>query len=185
MQAQAKDYDPVKHADTFPRGSVVKHLFPAKGDRGPITLYWYSGIEAIPHPDGLEPDRKVPGTGAIVLGDKGGISYGSHGAGSARLFPETKMREYQEKLKSTPVKRPLPRPGLNHHQDWLSAIRTGKPASSDFSYGGPLTEIAMLSIIAIRLLGQELKWDAQNRRFTNSPEATALLTPQFRAGWTL
>jgi hypothetical protein len=35
------------------------------------------------------------------------------------------------------------------------------------------------------MLGQELKWDAQNMRFTNSPEATALLTPQFRAGWTL
>jgi predicted dehydrogenase len=185
VQAQAKDYDPIKHADTFPRGSIVKHLFPAKGDRGPVTLYWYSGTEAIPHPEGLEPERKVPATGAIVLGDKGGISYGSHGAGSARLFPETKMRAYQEKLKSTPVRRPLPRPGRNHHQDWLHAIRTGKPAGSDFSYGGPLTEIAMLSIIAIRMLGQELKWDAQNMRFTNSPEATALLTPQFRAGWTL
>ena len=185
VQARAKDYDPVKHADTFPRSSVVKHQFPAKGDRGPITLYWYSGSEGIPYPDGLEQGRTVPGTGAVVLGDKGGITYGSHGAADARLFPETKMREYHEKLKSEPVKRPLPRPGLNHHQDWLNAIRTGRPAGSDFSYSGPLTEIALLSIVAIRMLDQELKWDARNMRFANSAEATSLLTPQFRPGWTL
>jgi predicted dehydrogenase len=185
VQAKAKDYDPVKHADTFPKGSIVTHQFPAKGDRGPITLYWYSGTEGIPRPDGLEEGRTVPQTGAVVLGDKGGIMYGSHGAGESRLFPETKMRAYYEKLKSEPVKRPLPRLGASHHQDWLNAIRTGKPAGSDFSYSGPLTEIAMLSIIAIRMLGQELKWDSQAIRFTNSAEATALLTPQFRAGWTL
>jgi predicted dehydrogenase len=185
VQAKAKDYDPVTHADTFPKGSIVTHQFPAKGDRGPVTLHWYSGTEEIPYPEGLEQGRTAPKTGAVVLGDKGGIMYGSHGAGDARLFPEPKMQAYREKLKSQALKKPLPRLGMSHHMDWINAIRTGRPAGSDFSYSGPLTEIAMLSIIAIRRLGQELKWDSQAMRFTNSPEATALLTPQFRTGWTL
>jgi|GEM_PF-6355329 len=42
-----------------------------------------------------------------------------------------------------------------------------------------------LGIIAIHRLDEELKWDPQNMRFTNSVEATAMLTPQFRTGWTL
>jgi hypothetical protein len=44
-----------------------------------------------------------------------------------------------------------------HHQDWLEAIRNGRKAGSDFSCGGPLTEIAMLGVIAIRLPGAMLR----------------------------
>jgi len=43
VQAQAKDYDPKAHADTFPWGDVITYEFPAKGKRGPITLIWHSG----------------------------------------------------------------------------------------------------------------------------------------------
>jgi hypothetical protein len=33
--------------------------------------------------------------------------------------------------------------------------------------------------------GQELKWDAPNMQFKDNPEATKLLTPTFREGWSL
>ncbi|MGE5608207.1 MAG: gfo/Idh/MocA family oxidoreductase, partial [Bacillota bacterium] len=127
---------------------------------------------------GLEPERKVVDTGAIVLGDKGNIMYGSHGAGGLRIFPETQMKSYKQPPKTLPRVK-------SHHQDWVNAIRNGKRSGSDFSYGGPLTEIALLGIIATRMLGQELQWDSKAMRFTNNDQANQFVKPTFRKGWEL
>jgi hypothetical protein len=89
------------------------------------------------------------------------------------------MKAYKQPPKT------IPRAKNGHHRDWLDAIRNKTTAGSDFSYGGPLTEIALLGIIATRLLGQELKWDSARMQFTNSSEANALIKPDFRKGWTL
>ena len=40
-------------------------------------------------------------------------------------------------------------------------------------------------MIAIRMGGKKLEYDAKNMCFTNSPEATKLLDVPYRAGWTL
>jgi predicted dehydrogenase len=178
IQAEADDYDPIEHADTFPSGSKITFQFSAKGKRGPVTLFWYSNQRAIPRPADLEPGRKVPPTGAIVIGDKGKITYGSHGAGSVRIFPETKMKEYQTPEPTIPRVR-------GHHRDWLNAIKTGGQAGSNFDYGGPLTELARLGIIAMQRLGEKLEWDGENMRFTNSAEANELINPLSRKGWEL
>jgi predicted dehydrogenase len=180
IQAKVKDYDPKAQPDVFPMGEIITYEFPAKGKRGPVTMHWYSGTERIPRPADLEPDRKPVETGAVVLGDKGTITYGSHGAGGVRIIPEAKMKDY---------KRPdptIPRVPRGHHQtDWLRAIRKGAKAGSDFSYGGPLTELAMLGVIAIKMAGTKLEWDAEAMRFTNSEEANRHVNPPYRAGWTL
>ncbi|HSZ59804.1 MAG TPA: Gfo/Idh/MocA family oxidoreductase [Tepidisphaeraceae bacterium] len=195
VQAEVKNYDPIKDADVYPKGAVVRFEFAGKGERGPVTLYWHAGTEGIPHPPGLDPKLKLPTTGGVVIGDKGTIMHGSHGALQCRIVPESKMIEYDEKLKREPLKKTLPRlkggdvetwqNSLAHHYDWLEAIKAGRKAGSDFSYGGPLSEIALTGDIAIRLAGTELKWDSPAMRFTNSPEATAMLTPHFENGWTL
>lgn len=178
IQAKVKDYDPKTQGDAFPQGEIITYEFPAKGERGPITMHWYSGTERIPRPDDLEKDRKPVDTGAVVLGDKGTIMYGSHGAGGVRIIPEARMKAYK-----LPEKK-IPRvPG--HHQDWLQAIRNGTKSGSDFSYGGPLTELAMLGVIAIKFPGTKLEWDAAEMRFTNCPEANEHVNPPYRAGWTL
>ena len=178
VQAAAQGYDPKKHGDTFPRGTVVTYEFAAKGSRGPVKLVWFDGAEKPPRPDDLEPGRDVPGTGAIVIGDKGKIMYGSHGAGSARIFPEEKMRAYKQPAKTLPRVR-------GHFEDWLDAVKNGRQAGSNFDYGGPLTEIAQLGIIATKMLGQKLEWDGENMRFTNCSEANAHLQQPYRDGWTL
>jgi predicted dehydrogenase len=174
IQAEVKDYDPKTQGDAFPTGEIITYEFPAKGDRGPVTMHWYSGTEKIPRPDDLEEDRKPVETGAVVLGDGGTIMYGSHGAGGVRIIPEEKMKAYQQPEKT------LPR-GLEHHRDWLDAIRGGTKAGS----GGPLTELAMLGVIAIKFLGTKLLWDAQHMQFTNCPEANQHVNPPYRDGWTL
>ena len=178
IQAEVDDYDPKKHSDTFPIGSVITFQFPAKGKRGPVKLLWYSSQREIPRPADLEAGRKVPRTGAIVIGDKGKITYGSHGANGVRIFPETKMRAYQRPEPSLPRVK-------GHHEDWLNAIRTGGQAGSNFDYGGPLTELARLGIIAMLLPGRKLDWDGRNMRFTNSDQANNLVKPPSRQGWTL
>lgn len=196
-------YDPEKHVLTFPRDFVLRYEFAAKGKRGPaelnapqraspaqeaaprggrgesrITLYWYGGSERIPWVEGMERGARPPGTGAVVLGDEGGITHQSHGAGDARLFPKEKMKDYRH----PPQK--LPRVE-GHHQDWLDAIRKGTRAGSDWSYGGPLTELGLLGVIALRFPGRQLQWDGPGMRFTNSDDATKLLTPHYRRGWRL
>jgi predicted dehydrogenase len=180
IQAKVKDYDPKAQADVFPTGEIITYEFPAKGKRGPIIMNWYSGTERIPRAADLEKDRNSVDTGAFVFGDKGTIMYGSHGAGGVRIIPEAKMKAYKRPGKTIPRA-----PGGNHQQDWLQAIRKGTKAGSDFSYGGPLTELAMLGVIAIKMAGTKLEWDAEAMRFTNSEEANRHVNPPYRAGWTL
>lgn len=176
--AQVKNYDPKTQGDAFPKGEIITYEFPAKGKRGPITMHWYSGTERIPRPAELEPDQKGVETGAVVLGSQGAIVYGSHGAGGVRLIPQTRMDDYKRPAKTLPRVQ-------NHHHDWLEAIRSGTKAGSDFSYGGPLTELAMLGVIAIKFPGTKLEWDSAKMEFRNSTEANAWVNPPYRAGWTL
>ena len=65
------------------------------------------------------------------------------------------------------------------------ACKDGNPASSSFDYGGPLTEMALLGMIAIRLKDQRLKWDSKKLKFTNNQEANRLLHKEYRKGWSL
>ncbi len=178
IKAQVKNYDPKTQADAFPKGEIITYQFPAKGNRGPVTLHWYSGLERIPRPPELESDEKDVDTGAVVMGEKGTIVYGSHGAGQVRLIPQSKMDSYQKPAKTIPRVK-------NHHWDWLDAIKTGRKAGSDFSYGGPLTEIALLGVIAIKMPGTKLEWDSRKARFINCSEANDLVNPAYRKGWKL
>ncbi|MHC1767880.1 MAG: Gfo/Idh/MocA family protein [Verrucomicrobiia bacterium] len=178
IQAKVKDYDFKTQGDAFPKGDVITYEFPAKGQRGPVTLHWYSGTERIPQPPELESDERAVRTGAVVLGDKGTIIYGSHGAGGVRIIPQSKMDDYRRQAKTIPRVR-------EHHQEWVEAIREVKKCGSDFAYGGPLTEVALLGVIAIKFAGTKLEWDAANMRFTNHAEANAHVNPPYRAGWTL
>jgi predicted dehydrogenase len=180
IRAEVKDYDPKTQGDAYPFGETVTFEFAARGPRGPVTLVWHSGSSHIPRPRELEEDRKPVDTGALVYGEKGTIMYGSHGAGGVRLIPEARMLEFTQRPAAT-----IPRVAGGHHQDWVDAIRNGRKAGSDFSYGGPLTEIALLGIIAVKRAGQTLEWDGPSGRFTNSPEANALLNPPLRPGWSL
>jgi len=71
IKAEAKDYDPKKHGETFPNGTVITYTFIKRGTRGPLKLIWHDGVESLPRPPEMEPDRKLPEAGAIVLGTKG------------------------------------------------------------------------------------------------------------------
>ena len=179
--AEAKDYDPAKHGLTYPSAAKFTFEFPAKGNRGPVKLVWHDGNESIPKPEGFPADEKVPGTGAILIGDQGMIVHGSHGAGSCHLVPDTLNEKFAGK--NAPEQK-IPRV-KGHAWDWAEAIRNNRPAGSNFAYGGPLTEIALLGLIALRYPGQKLNWDANAMRFTNHTEANTHLRTAYRPGWTV
>ncbi len=166
-------------SETFPRASIVRYQFPQRGNKPPVKLTWYDGRLMPPLPDSFESGRKLPASGAILVGDDGCILHGSHGAHGMRLVPESKMQSYKRPKKT------LPRVTGTHEEDWIRACKDGKPASSTFEYGGALTEMALLGVLAIRMKDQRLQWDSENMRFTNNEEANKLLHIDYRAGWKL
>jgi predicted dehydrogenase len=170
---------PEVEAETYPLACIVRYEFPARGDMPPVKLTWFDGRLLPPRPKDLEPGRKLPANGALLIGDKGTIMHGSHGAGGVRIIPEEKMKAYDRPPKT------LPRVEGGHEADWLGACKTGKPASSSFDYGGPLTEMVLLGVLAIRLRNMPLQWDAANMKVSNCDEADQIIRPPFRGGWTL
>jgi predicted dehydrogenase len=182
IQATSTHWIEEVSSQTFPRASVVRYEFPARGDMPPVKLTWYDGRLLPPIPQELQPGRKLPTSGAFIIGDKGTILHGSHGASEMRIIPETKMQAYQ------PPEKTISRVTEGHEGDWLRACKegiNGKPASSNFEYGGALTEMVLLGMIAIRVKNQRLEWDAENLRFTNNEKANELLHIDYRDGWVL
>lgn len=176
--AETGDYDPEKHGDTFPRASTVTYEFPAKGNRPAVKLVWHDGASKPERPKELEGGEELPTIGALVIGDKGKIIYGSHGANHPRILDEKLMDSVSKKPTRIPK-------SVGHHKEWIAACKAGKPAGSPFDYGGPLTEVALLGVIAIHCKNETLKWDSKAMRFTNSDHANKMLKPTFREGWTL
>jgi len=179
VEAATTHYKPEIASETYPRASMIRYEFPARGDMPPVKLTWFDGRLMPPRPRDLEPGRNLGTNGALLMGDKGTIMHGSHGAGGVRIIPETKMRAYKRPPQT------LPRVNGRHEQDWVRACKDGKPASSNFEYGGPLTEMVLLGVLAMRLKNTPLEWDAENLKVTNCDEAAQYVKPAFREGWTL
>ncbi len=176
IQATSTHWEDEVSSQTFPRASIVRYKFPARGNRPPVKLTWTDGRLMPPIPESFEPGRKLPKSGAILVGEKGCIMHGAHGV---RIVPEVQMKAYKRPEKT------LPRVKDSHEGDWIRACKDGKPASSNFDYGGPLTEMALLGMIAIRAKNQHLKWDSKNLKFTNNDKANDMLHINYRDGWSL
>jgi len=173
----------VDNKETYPRASIVRYKFPARGDMPPVKLTWYDGGLLPPRPEELEPGRQMgkDGSGAIFIGEKGKLMYAGSGD-SPRLIPETRMQAYKRPPRILPR---IPGGAGGHEKDWTRACKGGKPASSNFDYSGPLTETVVMGNLAIRNPGMKLDWDGENMKVTNLPEANKYVHRQYREGWTL
>ncbi len=182
VEATTTHCEPDVAAETYPRAAVIRYEFPARGDMPPVKLTWFDGRLLPPRPRDFEPGRRLPGNGALLVGDEGTILHGSHGAGGVRIIPETKMRAYQRPPQSLPR---VKDGSGGHERDWVRACKDGKPPSSSFEYGGPLTEMVLLGVLAMRLKDTPLEWDGAKMKVTNNDEADQYIRPAFREGWTL
>ena len=179
IQATSTHYIPEIESQTYPSASIVRMKFPKRGNHPELKLTWSDGRIQPPVPDEFSNGEQFTLSGAMLIGDNGKITHNSHGASGVKIIPEEKMLEYNQ------PKSYIPRVNTSHEKDWIRACKDGNPASSSFDYGGPLTEMALLGMIAIRCKNEKLLWDSKNLRFTNNEKANSLLHKEYRKGWSL
>jgi predicted dehydrogenase len=163
---------PPANAEIAPASMEVKYTYGARGDRGPLELSWYQGLnrpklwkeEAIPQWD----------SGVLFVGDKGMLlaDYGKH-----MLLPEDTFQDF------TPPEPFIPA-SIGHYAEWIHACKTGDPTTCNFEYAGWLTEANHLGNVAYRV-GKKIEWDAENLVAKNVPEAARFIRREYREGWTL
>jgi len=160
---------------TYPKKTIVKWEFPARGDQPAVTMRWYDGANRPPRPKELDQERRLPGQGGLYYGDKG-VILAPHGDG-ARLIPESRMKGFK-------APEQLFERGINHWQEWIRACKGGPKPLSNFDYAGPLTEAILFGNVAAKA-GAKLEWDGRGFEVTNVGRANKYLRRKYRQGWTL
>lgn len=159
----------------LPQTENVMYEFPARGDKPPIKVTWSDGGIKPFRPAELEAERQL--REALYIGDKGMIMHGTHGA-MPELIPENPDFVPPEKW----LKRPS-----NIYVDFIEAIKEGRNATNNFEIASKLTEIMLLTNIAVaaQQLNRTLEYDAENMKITNCDEANAYFHYEYRNGWNL
>lgn len=165
------------NTESAPNAEMVKYEFPRR-DNLPkvampeVTVNWYDGGLMPPRPDELTDGEQMgdKSGGCIFYGTKGKIMCGTY-AKNPTLLPTSKMKDFVEPRKS--IRRISEAMNGGHEQDWIRACKENKDtrleASSNFNYAGPLNEMVVMGVLAVRLqsLQRKLLWDGPNMRFTN------------------
>jgi hypothetical protein len=156
--------------ESFATKNVVKYVFP--GTRftvDPFPLTWYDG-DALPSTRGWPVDT-LPDQGSMFVGEKGFM-----------LLPHVQMPQLLPADAFKPYKVPVVE-GANHWHQWVDACRGSGTPSASFDYAGPLTEFVLLGVIANRVPGKTLSWDAPALKLEGSEEAAKHLRRTYRKGW--
>ena len=168
------------NSDSYPNWSIIKFMFPASGSRPAIPVTWYDGGEKPPKELLGEKVEEVPGSGALIVGEKETLHAHGDYCGSFSLVSGNTPPEV-EFVKS---------PG--HFEEFIAAIKGGPQAVSNFpDYAGPLTETILLGNLAVwcgkspTSDGKVVQWDSKNLRATNAPELDSIVKRQYRSGWSL
>jgi predicted dehydrogenase len=158
--------------ETSPRHMHVRHEFPARGDKPPVTLHFYHVKEGPP----VLAQHGLPHweSGVLFMGPEGKLlaTYSKW-----KLYPEKKFADFAGPPQTIPD-------SIGHHREWVEACKTGGPTSCRFSYGAALTETVLLGNVAYRT-GKPLTWNAKTCTATGCPEADRFIEEPYRKGWTL
>jgi predicted dehydrogenase len=161
-----------------PVAEIVRLKFPARENlekvgMPDVTVSWYDGGLLPSRPPEL-PNGEIMGRdsngGCLFIGSKGKLMCGCY-ASKPILLPYSEMDHFQQPPKT------LRRVDLGHVMDWVRACKENPEnrteASSNFSYSGPLSEMVLMGVVAVRLqdLKRELLWDGENMKFTNIAES--------------
>ncbi|HSK08486.1 MAG TPA: Gfo/Idh/MocA family oxidoreductase [Vicinamibacterales bacterium] len=169
----------MEYKDSFPPAEIVHYTFPARSaDYPEVKLHWYDGGLMPERPEELEPERRLPESGTIFVGEKGKLMSETYSE-SPRLIPESFMQSYKR------PERTIPRIEGSHEKNWLDAIKGVTKNTSHFDYAGPFTETVLLGNLGVLFPGQKLMWDGPNMKVTNVAEANEFVQHHYRQGWTL
>ncbi len=163
--------------ETYPIASIITYEFLARGPQPPVRMTWYDGGLMPPTPPEMPTGRKLDGNGVLYVGSKGKMFHGSHG-GMPQLLPAS-LHEAAKAVPKTMARSP------GHYEEWLIACKGGPKPVSNFDYAGPLTEVVLLGVLALRAPGTRLEWDSAGLRVKNAPELNPYVHTEYRKGWTL
>jgi hypothetical protein len=183
------------YPETFPKTTRIRFEFPERDGLPPLKFWWYDGNPG----DALKPLRpdadkikeilntqgRLPGSGALVIGEKGKLfspdDYGANFYLALKDEEEFKSGNNHEACKN--VAQSIPRsPG--HMQEWIRMMKDGTTAFSNFDVAAYLTETILLGCIALRVgEGYRVEWDGPNMKSTNLPQAAQFVSRKNRKGW--
>jgi predicted dehydrogenase len=170
------------YAETAPKTSRVTYRFPARGGRGPVTVYWRDGGLWPPRPAGLPDTVNWPPEeigGQMWVGTKGALLAGMYGD-NPRLLDPARDAELKANLPAVKYERS---PGV--YAEWIRAMKGGAPSLSTFQgHAGPLTEMVLFGCLAVRA-GRPLEVDPEKGEVTNINIVREWTRPEYRKGWTL
>ena len=117
---------------------------------------------------------KVPGSGCLLIGDKGQLfsDYNTHA-----LLPEKDWTGFKPPAPFIPN-------SIGHHKEWIEACKNETMTTCNFDYSGALTEAALLGNVAFRA-GKKLEWNSKKLKATHCPEADQYIHHHYRKGWKL
>jgi predicted dehydrogenase len=163
--------------ETYPIAATITYEFPARGKLPPVRMTWYEGGLMPPTPAELADGQRLPGNGVLYVGSQGKMFHSSHG-GMPELLPRA-LHEQAQKVPKTMTRSP------GHYEEWMLACKGGPKPVSNFDYAGPLTEIALLGVLALRAPLKRLEWDSPALQVKNAPELNEFVRSEYRKGWTL
>lgn len=169
--------------ETFPGWASVIYHFPARGSMPPVKLYWYegklpSGEKNLP-PKELFHGNEPPGSGSLLVGEKG-IMYSPNDYGAQwMLLPEKSFEDWQPPAPTIP-RNGRDDPGMK--EEWVAAIKGGPAPYADFEFAADMTESILLGNVAM-LAGGRIEWDSEKLRVKNNRDAQKWIKRQYRKGW--
>jgi predicted dehydrogenase len=163
--------------ETYPIAATITYEFPARGKLPPVRMTWYEGGLMPPTPADMPAGQRLHGNGVLYVGSKGMMHHSSHG-GMPELLPQA-LHEQAKLVPKTMARSP------GHYEEWMLACKGGPKPVSNFDYAGPLTEIALVGVLALRAPGKRLEWDSTNLKVKNAPELNEFVHSEYRKGWSL
>ena len=164
---KVKSQGPPPHEHSGPTHMTTQFTFPAQGDQSEVSVYWYEGATKPP----AELAAKLPMNGSLFIGSGGEISI--RHSQQPRILKGGDVAA--DKVKTARFS------GTHHHQQWITACKTGSATGSSFAYAGPFTEVVLLGNVAYRV-GREIAYNPATMSIGDK-EADALLRKDYRTGW--
>jgi hypothetical protein len=184
--------------EMYPKTSKIRFEFPGREGMPPVTLWWFDGGNKPPKDVTGDIETlldRVPGSGCIVVGEKGQLFSQEDGDQNFPFF--CKLKDDKEFIRDNvhpalkAVPETLPRnihqgsPDARQHLEWIAACKGSKVAPySNFDIAAYLTEIMLLGCVSLRA-GKKIEWDGPAMKAKNAPEAEQFIKRQYRKGYSL
>ncbi len=169
--------------ESFAKACTVRYHFPARGNRGPVKLNFYTGGDLPPEDVTArlrESVGSLPSTGCLLIGEKGQLQSGLWNSDcSIRLKDDKRFMGAIHHPAAMAVPETIPRV-KGHLDEWVDSCLGGPKVFSNFDFGGHLTEIGLAGIVALRLQ-KSIDWDGPKMVVPGMPEADRFIRQEERS----